>query len=105
MKTILQALIDEVHYPIGVGHAENRLISRGLNQDDEFTPEVSHSTAFKGAVADSLTFLLGAVNFSEADKQFSMTDKTNMLKHANMIYREIGELDKVIGVPTVSIGW
>ena len=106
MKTILQALIDEIHYPISVGHAENRLISRGLKKDNEFTAEVSRSVAFKGATADCLTFLLGAVNFSEADKQFSVTDKTNILKHANKLYKEIGELDNVLdSTPSVSFGY
>lgn len=91
MKTILRALLDEIHYPIGEGHAENRLIKRGLNGSLECSKEIMDSTAFMGAVADSLIYLLGSVNFTEADKQISMTDKSNILKHANSIYRSIGE--------------
>ena len=105
MKTILQVLIDEIHYPIGTGHAENRVLKRGLNGDDECTTEVMNGNAFMGALADCLVFLLSAPNFSEADKQLSMTDKTNMLKQANMIYRSIGEEEKILeSSPSVHVG-
>ena len=36
MKTIKQALIDEIHYPIPLGFVENKMIERQLNGDDEF---------------------------------------------------------------------
>ena len=54
MKTIKQALIDEIHYPIGSGIIENKMILRGLNADDEFDMEAAKSNAFIGAVADCL---------------------------------------------------
>lgn len=91
MKTILQALIDEIHYPVGKGHIQNRLLKRGLTEDAVCTPETFNGNEFQGAVADCLIFLLGAPNFSEADKQISMTDKSNILKQANAIYKSIGE--------------
>lgn len=91
MKTILQALIDEIHYPVGKGHIQNRLLKRGLTEDAVCTLEIFNGHGFQGAVADCLIFLLGAPNFSESDKQFSMTDKSNILKQANAIYKSIGE--------------
>lgn len=36
MKTIQQALVDEIHYPISIGFVENVMIKRNLNGDDEF---------------------------------------------------------------------
>ena len=38
-KTIRQALIDEVHYPLPLGFIENKIIERGLNGDTEYTVE------------------------------------------------------------------
>lgn len=91
MKTIKQALIDEIHYPIGSGIIENKMILRGLNADDEFDMETAKSNAFLGAVADCLVSLIAAPNFSEADKSFSLSDKSLILKKANYLYKSIGE--------------
>lgn len=106
MKTILQALKDEIHYNLGSGFFENRLLSRGLNGDDECTAAILNGKPFKGAVADSLISLLGAENYSEGDVQHSLTDKSLILKQANAIYSLIGE--PTIGdstvQPTVYIG-
>ena len=52
MKTIRQALIHEIHYPIPEGFVENKLIERRLDGDMEYTFEVSRSKEWKGALAD-----------------------------------------------------
>lgn len=91
MKTIMQALIDEIHYPIGKGIIENKMILRGLNADDEFDMEVAKSNAFIGAVADCLFSLISAPNFSEADKSFNLSDKDLILRKVNSLYNTIGE--------------
>lgn len=104
MKTILQALIDEIHYPIPVGHAENRLMKRGLYPCDECTPEVLNSKPFIGAVADSLYMLISATNFSEADKSVGSLNIASILKEANTLYKSIGESEKALqGSPVVTI--
>lgn len=91
MKTIQQALIDEIHYPIGLGIIENKMILRGLNPDDEYDMKVAKSEPFIGAVADCLYSLISAPNFSEADKSFSLSDKALILKKVNSLYNSIGE--------------
>lgn len=91
MKTIMQAMIDEIHYPIGSGIIENKLILRGLNADDEYDIEAARSNAFIGAVADCLFSLISAPNFSEADKSFSLSDKALILRKVNSLYNSIGE--------------
>ena len=91
MKTIGQALIDEIHYPISVGMIENKLIKRGLTCDAEYDMEVANSKAFIGAVADCLYSLIEAPNFSEADKSISLSDKSIILKKVAALYKSIGE--------------
>lgn len=91
MKTIQQALIDEIHFPIGLGIIGNKIISRGLDPDGIFDIEVANSVQFRGAVADCLYSLISAPNFSEADKSFSLSDKSLILKKVNSIYKTIGE--------------
>lgn len=94
MKTIQQALIDEIHYPIPIGFVENVMIKRNLNGDDEFNHHISHSNEYQGALADCLWSLVQAINFSEADKSFgalSDKDKKLILLHVNSIYDTIGE--------------
>lgn len=104
MKTILQALIDEIDYPFPKGKFENKLLARGLNGDDEFTYKVITSNEFKGAVADCLYSLIEAVNFSESDKSVSLPDRDVLLKKMNAIYTSIGEPEKCFGEPVVYIG-
>ena len=96
MKTIKQALIDEIHYPIGYGFIENKIIHRGLNPDEEFNIEVAHCNAYVGVIADCLYSLLTAPNFSEADKSFSLSDKNLILKKVNSLYNSIGESSVVL---------
>lgn len=105
MKTITQALIDEIHYPIPIGFVENKLLSRGLYGDDDFTPAVSSGNGFRGAVADCLISLVQAPNFNEAAKSISLGDRQLILRLANSIYTSIGE-DTVEAdeIPKVFIG-
>lgn len=105
MKTIRQALIDEIHYPVGIGNIENRLMARMLDPDDECTPEIITGVPFIGAVADCLYSLVEAVNFSEADKSISLPDRNTLLKKVNALYISIGEPEKVLeDKPMVYIG-
>ena len=107
MKTIQQALIDEIFYPISVGFVENKLIERDLCAGDEYTRNVSKTNSWKGALADCLSSLLQSTNIGEGDKSvgsISSEDKKKILSRAKALYNEIGETPD-IGEPTVSIGW
>lgn len=103
MKTIGQALVDEIHYPISVGMIENKLIMRGLDYEGEFDIDVAKSSAFKGAVADCLYSLIEAPNISEADKSISLSDKSLILNKVNALYKSIGEQEKCLATPRVYI--
>lgn len=108
MKTILQALKDEIHYKLSSGFFENRLLARGLKADDECTSEVFNSKQFRGAVADCLISLTQAQNYTEGDISMSLSDKkveeARMI--ANSIYKSIGEpiVGNDIKEPMVYIG-
>ncbi len=108
MKTIQQALIDEVHYPLPGGFVENVIIKRRLKPDDLFSYEISQSPEYKGALADCLYSLVQAINFSEADKSFgslSDKDKERIIFRVNSIYNSIGEPSvEVEAKPMVYIG-
>lgn len=106
MKTIKQALLDEIHWPIPEGFVENKLIERSLDGDNVYTLEVHNSDSWKGALADCLYSLLQAINFSESDKSvgsLSDKDKERLLVRINNLYKEIGE-PEVEGLPMVYIG-
>lgn len=103
MKTILQALRDEIHFPVGTGHLENRLLGRGLIPNEECSLETFNDARFIGAVADSLWFLISAPNISESDKQVNMVYKDLIVKQANQLYKSIGEEERVLDKPMVSI--
>lgn len=108
MKTIQQALIDDIHYPISIGYVENVMIKRGLEANAEFNFDISHSDGYMGALADCLYSLIQAINFSEADKSIgSLSDKqiTAIISQMNAIYESIGEEQKEIEPkPVVYIG-
>ena len=94
MKTIRQALIDEIIYPIPEGLVENKIIARGLTGNEEYTSEMAITAGYKGCFADCLVALVQAVNFSESDKSVgTLTDevKKRLLHRANAIYKELGE--------------
>ena len=99
-KTIRDALIDEIIYPLPEGLVDNKLIKRGFIDDEgnvgtqEYTPESAKSDTFRGCFADCLVALVQAVNFSESDKSVgTLTDevKKKLLARANSIYQAIGE--------------
>lgn len=97
MKTIREALIDEIGYPLGAGCVENKIIARNLNCSHEFTYDVAQSPQYKGALADCLVALISSPNFSEADKSFSLSDKELILRKANFLYNSIGEASVALG--------
>lgn len=106
MKTIKQALIDEIHYPISLGYVENKMIQRQLDGDDAYTFEVAQSKEWKGALADCLYSLIQAVSLSESDKSIgtlSDKDKERLLVRINALYKTIGE-SPALGQPMVYIG-
>lgn len=103
-KTILQTLIDEVHYPLSRGFVENKCLERGLSPDDPITAEVVRSRAYRGAVADCLLSLVYAPNFSESDKSVSLADKELILARAKALYRSIGE-DAPLGTATPTVAF
>lgn len=106
MKTIKQALIDEIHYPIPLGFVENKMIERQLSGDDEYSFEVAQSKEWKGALADCLYSLIQAVSLSESDKSIgtlSDKDKERLLVRINALYKSIGE-SPALGQPMVYIG-
>lgn len=105
MKTIKQALIDDIHYPCSVGFIENRIVFRGLDAEGEYNQEIAHSKAYIGAIADCLYSLISAPNFAESDKTFSLSNRDLILKKANALYRSIGEDEvEVVEKPMVYIG-
>lgn len=104
MKTVLQALKDEVHYKLSSGFFENRLLERSLDGNEICTINILKSKPFKGAVADCLMSLIQMPNFTEGDVSLSLSDKDNILTLANGIYNSIGETEKNIGEPIVYIG-
>lgn len=98
-KTIGQALIDSIHFPIPFGYIENVCIKRGVDPNDEFTHSVAVSDSFKGALADCLYSLIQSVNFSESDKSIgSLTDtqREAILIQVNQLYSSIGEEEVTI---------
>lgn len=97
MRTIKQALIDEVHYPISDGFIDNKLLARGLDGNDEIEGEILRSNAFIGAVADCLYSLIEAPNFNEADKSFNLADREIILRKVNSLYSKIGEQPVALG--------
>ena len=106
MKTIKQALIDEIYYPIPVGLVENKMIERQLDGDDEYTFEVAQSKEWKGALADCLYSLIQAVSLSESDKSvgtLSDKDKERLIVRVSALYKSIGETHQ-LGQPMVYIG-
>ena len=106
MKTIAEALRDEIHYPLDSGYIENRLLSRDLDATLEVTKDILQSGAFLGAVADCLySIYTDAPNISEADKSVTLPDRTNLIKRINSIYKSIGEPEKDDGEPKVYFGW
>lgn len=103
-RTVRQALIDEIHYPLKAGFVDNQLLKRDLRPEDEITAERLRSKGFIGAKADCLFSLIEAPNVSEAGLSVSLGDRNAILKKVNSLYISIGEEEKSIDVPTVTFG-
>lgn len=107
MKTVLQALRDEIHYPIPVGFIENKLIERQLASNLDYSYDITKSPEWKGALADCLYSLLQAVNYSESDKSIGTltdVDKRRLLVRINTLYKSIGEPTVDVDNPMVYFG-
>lgn len=108
MRTVRQALIDEVFYPLADGKVDNVLLLRDIDSEAEVTKETLQSDAFQGALADCLTAVIEqAVNFSEADKSVNVPTEAQIkiLKtRVNAIYTNIGEETQDFDEPTVTFG-
>lgn len=108
MRTIKQALIDEVFYPLSEGYVDNRIMLRELDADGEVTKEVLESDAFRGCVADCLMSVVEqSLDFTEADKSIHKpTDAQlqSIKKRINMIYNSIGEEEQDFDSPVVEFG-
>lgn len=107
MKTVSQALVDEVLYPIPFGHIENVLIKRGIDSESEYTQEMSESAEYKGALADCLYVLIQGISFSESDKSIgtlSDSQRELIIKRVNALYSSIGEETVPTAEPMVFIG-
>lgn len=107
MKTIGQALIDEIHWPIPDGYVCNVCIKRGLDINEEVTREMMLSDEYKGALADCLYSLIQAINYSESDKtvgNLSDQQRKIILKRVNALYGEIGEDEVETDEPRVYFG-
>jgi hypothetical protein len=107
MKTVIQALMSETHWPMTFDFVETTCIKRGMSESQEFSKEFSETNEYKGALADCLYSLSQAVNYSEAGKSVgNLTDKQRelLLKRANKLYHEIGEEEKDTDEPTVYFG-
>ncbi len=107
MKTIGQALVDEIHIPIPYGFVENACIKRDLDIEDDFDSTTAKSDAYKGTLADCLLSLIQAVSFSEADKSIgslSEDQRKAILVQVNRLYNAIGEEEVTLSPqPTVYI--
>ena len=107
-KTIRQALIDEVFYPVPEGYVDNVIEKRQLDANADYNIDVITSDGWKGAVADCLASLIQAIDYSEADKSIhALTDEQRklILKKANALYGEIDEPLIENGEPRVHFGY
>lgn len=104
-RTIIQAMRDEIQYPVTDGFLQNKLLKRQLSGDDLFTAEVALSREFQGCVADALIGIITSPNISEGGVSISHSDKSVILNIANTIYRNIGEKEvSEKQEPTVYVG-
>lgn len=105
IKTIKQALRDEIPYPLGSGFFDNKLMARGIDPEAPVSPEIFTSDSFSGAIADCLYALVISPNVSEAGMSVSLTDRVALLRRANTLYKAIGEDVKEDNEPRVTVGW
>ena len=105
MKTVGQALVDEIHFPIPYGFVENACIKRDLEIESEFIGDIARSDAYKGTLADCLLSLIHAVIFFEVDLfigSLSEDQRKAILVQVNSLYNSIGE-DEVSLTPKPTV--
>lgn len=100
-KTIKQAIIDEIHFPLPEGFVDNKIAARGMDGDAPFNALVANGNDYKGCVADCLYSLVVTNGFAEADKSISV-NQSGIIARANELYSAIGE--PKVGVAKVIIG-
>lgn len=106
---IIEALRKSVsNYPLEDANVEPICIKRGLNIDDELTPDVANSKGYELATADIYKFLIMSVNLSQSGASVTKSDVQHWVGSANAIYRRYGE--PIIGgtadeKPSVKFGY
>lgn len=105
IRTVKQALRDEIPFPLGDGFLDNKLMARGIEPEAPISLELYNSEAFSGAIADCLYALVISPNISEAGMSVSLADRAIILRRANLLYKAIGEDEKEANEPRVTIGW
>lgn len=88
--TNLEALKARVNYPLSDSQAEEKLVGRGVEIDDDFTQSVAESKAFQLAYADTLRFVITMVNLSQGGS-ISAQNTAGIRGTANAIYKKYGE--------------
>lgn len=108
MKTVRQALADEVLYPLPGGLVDNRLMTRGLDDAAEATADILRGPGFTGALADCLLAVVEqSMGFSEADKSVSAPSAAQaaaLRSRVARLYASIGEEAPGMGGAAVTFG-
>ncbi len=87
--TNLEALKGKIAgYPLDDNTYLTALLDRGLDPQSDYEGK---GKEFDLAMADVYVVLATGVNVTEGGYQLSLTDKTNFLKVANMLYEKHGE--------------
>lgn len=88
--TNLEALKARVNYPLTSQQAEEKLVGRGVEPEDEFELSVASSQSFQLAYADTLRFILTMVNLSQGGS-ITAQNMAGIRGTANAIYKKYGE--------------
>lgn len=108
MKTVRQALVDEVLYPLPGGLIDNKLVTRGLDAAAGATADILRGPGFSGALADCLLAVVEqSMGFSEADKSVSApsAEQVRALRsRVARLYASIGEDVPDMGGAAVTFG-
>lgn len=88
--TNLQALKARVNYPLSDTQAEEKLIGRSIDANDDFDASIAESKQFQLAYADTLRFIITMVNLSQGGS-ISAQNMAGIRGTANAIYKKYGE--------------
>ena len=88
--TTLDAIKARVNYPLTTAQAEEKLVSRGVETEAEYTKAVAESKGFRLAYADTLRLVLTMVNLSQGGS-VTAQNMAGIRGTANAIYKEYGE--------------